>query len=319
MASCGPKAPGQASVAPPADPPPAFAYPMNVQAVPASARPPVDKSAPVAVPGGKFTLAYGHVHDLYDIPDWRPEEHPKLPPIVRFGRKPDVGACGYCHLPSGAGRTENARLAGLPAAYIIAQMQAYRDGLRTSAVPGRAPSTAMEKLGKLATDAEIKQAAAYFSSVKPRSFVRVVETDTIPAVEEVSWIYKKVEGAAPVPLGRRIIETPDDFELFEKRDPDAIFIAYVPKGSIAQGKTLAENWGEERVFACAACHGEGLHGKDDVPSLAGKSPTYVVRQLNNFKTGARKGAQSALMSPVVQNMRTDDMIELAAYLGSLTP
>jgi cytochrome c553 len=176
----------------------------------------------------------------------------------------------------------------------------------------------MEKLGKLATEAEVAQAAAYFSSIKPRSFVRVVEADTIPAVEEVSWIYKKVDGP-PVALGRRIIETPEDFELFEKRDPSALFVAYVPKGSVGQGKTLVESWGVDKALACAACHGEGLHGLNDVPSLAGKSPTYIVRQLYNFKTGARKGANSVLMTPIVQSMRTDDMIAMAAYLGTLAP
>lgn len=293
---------------------PTFAYPMNPN-------PPAlpDANLPITVAGSKLKLTYAGIRDLFVVPDWIPEEHPAMPPIVSSGRKPDVQACGFCHLPTGNGRTENAQLAGLPANYIIAQMDAYRAGLRVSAVPGRGPTTAMEKLGKFTNPEEVAIAAAYFASLKPRSFVQVVETDTIPAVEEVAWIFKKVEGGEMVPLGQRIVETPEDFEIFEKRDPNTKWFAYVPPGSVAKGKTLTESWGEDKALACVTCHGDGMRGKEDVPGLAGKSPTYIVRQLNNFKTGARKGAKSEEMGPVVQTMRTDDMIAVAAYLGSLTP
>lgn len=304
--------------APPAeDAPPTFAYAMN-NAPPPPATPP-DPDGLVTIPGSTLTFTNARIRDFFGPPDWYPQEHPRMPPIVSNGRKPDVQACAFCHLPTGNGKPENARLAGLPAAYIIAQMDAYRDGLRVSPVPGRSPTMLMEALGKKTTKEEAAAAAAYFSSLKPRSYLRVVETDMAPAVEEVGWIFKTKEGGAPVALGQRIVETPEDFELFEKRDANTKWVAYVPKGSVAKGKQLAENWGEEKVFACAVCHGEDLHGKDDVPGLAGKSPTYVVRQLNNFKVGARKGAQSAVMDPIVATMRTDDMIALGAYLGTLAP
>jgi cytochrome c553 len=54
-----------------------------------------------------------------------------------------------------------------------------------------------------------------------------------------------------------------------------------------------------------------------VPGIAGRSPSYLVRQLYDFKHGARAGDGSVLMKPVVQNMTPDDMLALAAYAASL--
>jgi cytochrome c553 len=44
-----------------------------------------------------------------------------------------------------------------------------------------------------------------------------------------------------------------------------------------------------------------------------------VRRLHDMQTGARSGPAVALMKPVVEKLSMDDMIALAAYLGSLTP
>ena len=55
------------------------------------------------------------------------------------------------------------------------------------------------------------------------------------------------------------------------------------------------------------------------PGIAGRSPSYIVRQLFDFKHGARAGAGSALMTPAVDKLTLDDMISLAAYAASLKP
>ena len=64
--------------------------------------------------------------DSFNVPDWHPEEHPAMPDVVEHGRKPSVRGCGYCHLPNGLGRPENASLAGLPAAYIEQQVAGFQ-------------------------------------------------------------------------------------------------------------------------------------------------------------------------------------------------
>jgi cytochrome c553 len=70
---------------------------------------------------------------------------------------------------------------------------------------------------------------------------------------------------------------------------------------------------------CAACHGADLKGADPIPQIAGRSPTYVVRQLYDIKHNARAGASSALMKTTVEKLSEEDMISLAAYVASLTP
>lgn len=53
-----------------------------------------------------------------------------------------------------------------------------------------------------------------------------------------------------------------------------------------------------------------------MPGLAGRSPSYAVRQMYDMKTGARKGLWSDLMKSVVANLSNDDMLSIAAYLAS---
>jgi cytochrome c553 len=59
-------------------------------------------------------------------------------------------------------------------------------------------------------------------------------------------------------------------------------------------------------------------GRIQVPS-ADHYAAYVFRQLYAFKSGTRDGAYAALMKPIVANLSRRDMIDLAAYISSLTP
>src|SRR5690606_21964518 len=99
------------------------------------------------VPDSTLEFTFSNPRNLYDPPDWHPQDHPPLPPIVAQGRNPGVFACAYCHLPNGQGRPENASLAGLPEAYIIQQMADWRAGLRESAEPQLGPATNMRAVG----------------------------------------------------------------------------------------------------------------------------------------------------------------------------
>ena len=122
----------QAPPAPPATPLP-WAYPLN--APPAGrggAPPPQPDPAPRRVPGSTIEFTQAQLRDLFNVPDWHPDNHPAMPEVVAHGRKPDVRACGYCHLPNGQGRPENSSLAGLPPAYIEQQMADFRAGRRKS-------------------------------------------------------------------------------------------------------------------------------------------------------------------------------------------
>jgi len=55
------------------------------------------------------------------------------------------------------------------------------------------------------------------------------------------------------------------------------------------------------------------------PPIAGRPPIHILRQLLAFRTGSRQGPAGQPMQAVVQHMALDDMIAVAAYVGSLEP
>jgi len=95
--------------------------------------------------------------------------------------------------------------------------------------------------------------------------------------------------------------------------------AYVPVGSIQKGKELVGKGVGGGGTQCAGCHGPALAGVGGIPALAGRSPSYAVRQLYDFKSGARAGHGSEMMKPVVEKITLQEMIALAAYAASLPP
>jgi cytochrome c553 len=177
----------------------------------------------------------------------------------------------------------------------------------------------MMAIAKASNTEEIKAAAAYFSSLKPKANIRVVETDTVPVSQIARVFYMQVKDGGTEPIGQRIVEMPVDPAQFEHRDTRAQFIAYVPKGSIAKGEALAKTGGAGVTTPCAICHGPDLKGVASIPGIAGRSPSYLARQLYDFQQHARAGSAGALMAPVVEKLSYDDMISLAAYVSSLTP
>jgi cytochrome c553 len=279
---------------------------------------PPDDGVPRRVAGSTATYTVTQLRDRFIAPVWHPAEHPPLPEVVAQGRKPDVFACGFCHRADGPGGPENSNLAGQPAAYIAQQMADFKSGARKTSVPKRNVDL-MISLAKAATDAEFEAAAAYFSALKPRAVIKVVETDTVPKTFIMSNHFAVASGGEREPIGQRIIEVPEALEQFVNRDTHAQFIAYVPKGSIAKGEALVKTGGAGTTIQCATCHGLNLKGMSAWPGIAGRSPSYIVRQLYDIKSGARAGAGSALMKPVVARMSEDDMVAIAAYLASLAP
>jgi cytochrome c553 len=250
-------------------------------------------------------------------PDWHPDEHPVMSGIVGHSREPRVYACAYCHLPNGAGRPENASLAGLSANYIKAQVIAFREGQRPGSEPHRLPHTIMSALAHELTDAEIDASAAYFAALPHHSFVKVVEASTVPRTTVSGWMLKSLPNTKPAtePIGHRIIEVAEDFERFENRDSRAPYVAYVPMGSVAQGEKLVAGK-SKHTQACGSCHGPNLHGLGDVPRIAGRSPSYLFRQMYDIREGRRSGATAELMRPVVAGLNDEELVAIAAYLAN---
>ena len=294
-----------------AESPPAWAYPVN----PPGLKPRAEDGIARRVPASSATYSVTQLRDRFIAPVWHPADHPPLPSVVAEGRKPNVFACGFCHRAEGTGGPENASLAGLPAAYIVQQMADYKSGARRTSVQKRNIDL-MISLSKDITDAEVQAAPPYFSALKPRSKVRGVETPTLPKTVVAGWFLAPADTREKEPIGQRIIEVPEDVEQFENRDPRSQFIAYVPVGSVARGADLVSSGGAGKTLQCAICHGQDLKGLGNVPSIAGRSPSYVVRQLYDIQSGARAGTAAQLMQATVANLTVEDMASIAAYLAS---
>jgi cytochrome c553 len=297
------------------DRPPEWAYPLN----PPGFKLPPDDGKLRQVPDSSLIFSTAQTRDRFFAPDWHPDDHPPMPEIVAHGRKPEVFACGFCHRADGPGGPENASLAGLSASYIKQQMADFKNGLRKTSVPERLPPQLMIAVAKAASDEEVSASAEYFAALKPRSTIKVVETDTVPKTYVAGLFLADAGTGESELIAGRIIEIPEDINQFENRDARSRFIAYVPIGSIAKGGALAVKGLGGNGTECVACHGPGLAGLGDVPGLAGRSPSYIVRQLYDLKHGARTGAGGELMKPVVEHLTSEDMLALAAYAASLPP
>jgi cytochrome c553 len=236
------------------------------------------------------------------------------------GQKARVAACGYCHLPDGSGRPENARLAGLNAEYIVQQVLDMKSGARNGAGPANfPPSVNMRAVADSVSLEDLRAAARYFSQLKPHRRSRVVETTKIPRVEPLLGVYAKSETRDSEPLGHRLIEAAQDAKRHELRDPRTAYVAYVPPGSIKAGQRLATQGRADGLKSCVSCHGPQLRGVGPVPRIAGQPPSYILRQLVAFKVGSRATEQGELMQDVASRLSLDDMIAVAAYAGSRLP
>ena len=81
-------------------------------------------------------------------------------------------------------------------------------------------------------------------------------------------------------------------------------------------QTLPEVASAAKSDSCAHCHGtDGNSTSSAYPSLAGQTPQYITKQINDFKEGRRK---NAMMSPAVGVLSAQDIQELADYFSSQT-
>jgi cytochrome c553 len=280
-----------------------------------------DKEQPSAVkpegivraPGSMREYEWAKVAGNATPPDWFPDEHPPAPVVVA-GAPGRRFACGACHLMSGQGHPESADIAAMPAEYLIRQMAYYKAGTRKD-------DARMGPIAKIMSDEDVRQAAEYFAALKPRAWVKVIETATPPRTFiATAGRHRQLHPAGGTePIGQRILQIPEDPYRTEIRDPHSGFIAYVPPGSIARGEALVKGGESAKTAPCALCHGEGLKGMGEVPRLAGLQPLYVARQLFSMRYGSSAGKAAELMKPVVAKMSDDDIIAISSYLGSLPP
>ena len=302
---------GSAQAAAPSYPDWAYAVPTPAN----EATAPRDDGTKFTLPGSQGRFTRGQISGANHNPpaDWYPADHPTMPRLVANGDATrGITACAGCHYPNGKGRPQNAGIAGLNADYLARQLHDMKAGTRKSAEPRKHNAQQMVDFARAMTDAEINEAAAYYAALPHTVPIHVVETQNVQKMRSQEGMWLPHESGAKEPIGNRVIETPANVDREQLRDPHAGFIAYAPKGSVAKGRRLA---GE---LACASCHGDGLHGMDNTaPALAGRSPSYLARQLYDFQQGTRHGEMAAPMQLVVAKLSGADIVNLTAYLASL--
>jgi cytochrome c553 len=299
--------------------------------------PPAEAARKRNVEGSSLTFTRLDIRG--NVVDWFPGDHPNpMPSIIKQGPAAMGNggrACGTCHLSDGSGRPENSSPAGLPAKYILRQLDDFRNGRRHSVEPGKGNSNTMVMLAKGMTDEEMKQAADYFSAVTWRPHVTVIETDRVPVTHIqgelfIPTVNNATEHKLTEPIGKRIIEVPTDVDVNQiLRNSRGTWVAYVPVGATARGRNLVTTGGSSivnnqivlgRATACTTCHGQDLRGMgSDIPPLAGRSPSYLAREIFDIQQGMRAGSYPLLplMKKAVENLTADDIIDITAYLASL--
>lgn len=304
-----------------ADPPPwayGFEGPPQPGATAAPLGPANTDQSLHTIPGATAQYSRAQIANRFGPADWFPGDHPEMPDVVAHGKQSNVWACGLCHYPNGKGRAENAGVSGLPVDYFIHTMNDFKNGNRKSADPRKTNNLLMMQFAKNMSDDEIKACAEYFGSMKWTLWIKVVEAKMVPKTKPSNGLFL-IEGKEMEPLGNRIVETPVNAEATEiLRDPHSGFTAYVPVGAVKKGMALVTTGGGKTI-ACSTCHGADLKGLGPVPSLAGRSPSYLMRQMFDMQQGFRKGEWTELMKPVVANLTTDEMMNIAAYTASLMP
>jgi cytochrome c553 len=308
--------PAPAGPVPPGLPEWAYTPPVPGAPPPPSALP-ADDNAVVRIPGTTKTFTRGELRALKETMDWFPEDRRgTIPDVVRFGKE-GTRQCTLCHLPDGSGRPENAPVSALHPAYFMQQMQDYRNGLRKSADPRKANTNTMIAYARATTVEDDRAAAEYFAQQPYPRRMKVVESKTAPKVRMQGGMHMAIpanEGGGMEPLrADDLVEVPDDNLRAEARDTRMPWTVYVPPGTLNRGKQAAAK------HQCAVCHGANLEGVGPIPPLAGRSPSYTVRQLFDMKTGARRGPWSEVMKPIVASMSVQEMAAVAAYAASIPP
>ena len=94
-----------------------------------------------------------------------------------------------------------------------------------------------------------------------------------------------------------------------------IFSLFVALSSVTAVQAADANAGKEKAGVCSACHGPtGVSASPMYPNLAAQNDAYIIKQLQDFKSGARS---DAMMSPMAANLSDEDMADLAAYFSGL--
>jgi cytochrome c553 len=197
--------------------------------------------------------------------------------------KEKSAVCAGCHGEDGNSSAPLfPKLAGQHPHYFVKQLQAFKDGSRNDAT--------MASMAANLSQQDMIDIALYFAANK-------VSANDMPELEED-------EETAP--------EKPDAQTLKAKQ-------AEKLNALLAKGSDLYRNGNlASEVSACIACHGPRGEGNKPAgfPALKGQHAAYLIKTLNDFKTGVRANNPENIMHMIAKKM-TDEEIKAVAYHVSI--
>ena len=237
---------------------------------------------------------------------------PRMPEVVMNGKPLP---CMQCHLANGGSHPESAAIAGMSVSYIIEQVHAFRDGDRVDTRTGR-----MVLASKALTEKELREAAEYYAAIGPdrQQWVKTVVGTEVPKGPAPFGVggfrYHAPEGGMePLPAGI-VVTVAEDDDLVRARDQiNGGFVQYVHPEDMALGEKVAAEG------KCGTCHGADYKGVGDVPRLANQYAVYMIRQLKDIQTGARKNKNAAIMKPIADKLSDREIVAVSAYLAAKSP
>ena len=240
------------------------------------------------------------IRDGHNVIDWFPGDHPApMPDIIAHGPKrlgDTARGCGSCHLPNGKGRPENAQPGGLP--YTLHHSPARRFPSRFSAKRRLAQAEHVH-------DGESRDVDERRGDSRRRRLLLRREMEyALGARRRDRPRAKNTHCREPLHRGGeradRTNRWTDHRSPCGRRAGRALSQSSFGMGRLRsgrehrEGKTLVTTGGTMMVgretipgktTACAGCHGPDLMGTADVPPIAGRSPSYLARQLYDFSRG----------------------------------
>ncbi|CAG7857651.1 hypothetical protein MCAMS1_02556 [biofilm metagenome] len=192
--------------------------------------------------------------------------------------KEKSASCASCHGEDGNSMMPTfPKLAEQHASYITKQLQAFKDGSRSDPV--------MSGMAMAVNDADMADIAAYYAA---QNITANPEPTLPPEEEEADTANAEPKLAMP--------------ELLK------------------MGSNLYRNGDLKlEVSACIACHGPSGEGNKPAafPSLRSQHADYLIKTLNDFKSGARSKNPDNMMVMIAKKMKEEEIKAVAYYISTM--
>ena len=198
--------------------------------------------------------------------------------------KEKAASCASCHGENGNSMVSTfPKLAQQHSSYLQKQLHAFKDGTRNDPM--------MSAMALALTDEDMADISAYYAAQK-------ISENTLPVLDAANEAEAEDETKAKKPTDGK----------------DAI------QGIIAQGSNLYRNGNlSSEVSACIACHGSSGEGNKPAsfPALKSQHADYLIKTLNDFKSGSRSNNPENMMHMIAKKMTAEEIKDVSYRISMM--